>query len=59
MSRTKLLLIAASCATAIATATPALALNPQPLPPGRAAYQAVAAGHQGTVFCASGTHHGR
>jgi hypothetical protein len=49
MTRAKILLIAASCAVTIATASPALALNPQPLPPGRTA----APTH---VFCANGNH---
>jgi hypothetical protein len=48
MTRAKILLIAASCAVTLATASPALALNPQPLPPGR-----TASTH---VFCVSGTH---
>jgi hypothetical protein len=34
MIRAKLLLITAACAFAVATGTPAFALNPQPLPPG-------------------------
>jgi hypothetical protein len=48
MTRAKILLIAASCAVTIATASPALALNPQPLPPGR-----TASTH---VFCANGNY---
>jgi hypothetical protein len=34
MSRAKFVLLPALCALAIAVGTPALALNPQPLPPG-------------------------
>jgi hypothetical protein len=34
MTRAKVLLISATCAFAVAAGTPALALNPQPLPPG-------------------------
>jgi hypothetical protein len=34
MLRAKLMLIPAICAVAFALATPAMALNPQPLPPG-------------------------
>jgi len=34
MTRTKCLLATAVCALAVAFGTPALALNPQPLPPG-------------------------
>jgi hypothetical protein len=33
MTRTKLVLLSAVCAVAAAICTPALALNPQPLPP--------------------------
>ena len=47
MTRAKILLIAAGCAVTIATASPAFALNPQPLPPGRTAAH---------VFCANGNH---
>ena len=49
MTRAKFLLLSACCALAIATASPALALNPHPLPPGRTA----APTH---VFCANGNH---
>jgi hypothetical protein len=49
MTRTKMLLLAASCAVTLSIASPALALNPQPLPPGRTA----APTH---VFCANGEH---
>jgi hypothetical protein len=48
MTRAKILLIAASCAVTVATASPALALNPQPLPPGR-----TASTH---FFCANGNY---
>jgi len=48
MTRAKILLLAASCAVTIATAGPALALNPQPLPPGRTAPT--------HIFCATGNH---
>ncbi len=48
MTRAKILLIAAGCAATVATASPARALNPQPLPPGRTAPT--------HVFCASGNH---
>jgi hypothetical protein len=34
MSRAKFVLLPAFCALAIAVGTPAMALNPQPLPPG-------------------------
>jgi hypothetical protein len=34
MQRAKLMLIPAICAAAFTLATPAMALNPQPLPPG-------------------------
>ena len=37
MTRIKILLLAATCAVTVAAASPALALNPQPLPPGRTA----------------------
>ena len=49
MTRTKLALLSAAFAVAIASATPALALNPQPLPPGRTA----APSH---IACANGGH---
>jgi hypothetical protein len=34
MTRVKYLILTAACAFAVAFGTPALALNPQPLPPG-------------------------
>jgi hypothetical protein len=37
MTRAKLLLLSVTAALAIASGTPAFALNPQPLPPGHAA----------------------
>jgi hypothetical protein len=49
MTRVKILLLTATCALAIASATPAFALNPQPLPPGRT----TAPTH---IFCANGNH---
>jgi hypothetical protein len=47
MARTKIILLAAVGALTITAASPALALNPQPLPPGRAPTP---------VFCANGHH---
>ena len=49
MTRSKILLLSATFALAVASATPAFALNPQPLPPGRTA----APTH---IFCANGNH---
>ena len=49
MTRKKLILVAGTCAVAVAIGSPAYALNPQPLPPGRTA----APSH---VFCATGNH---
>jgi hypothetical protein len=49
MTRAKILLLSATCALAIASASPAFALNPQPLPPGRTAVPT-------HVFCANGNH---
>jgi hypothetical protein len=37
MTRKKLILVAGTCAMAVAIGSPAFALNPQPLPPGYAA----------------------
>jgi hypothetical protein len=37
MTRKKLILVAGTCAMAVAIGSPAYALNPQPLPPGRTA----------------------
>jgi hypothetical protein len=48
MTRAKLLLLSATIAVVAASASPAFALNPQPLPPGR-----TASAH---IFCASGNH---
>jgi len=53
MTRKKLILVAGTCAVAVAIGSPAYALNPQPLPPG---YQSHPAGHPATVFCANGNH---
>ena len=53
MTRNYLLL--SVCAVAIATATPALALNPQPLPPGFKSQVKVNTGHTATAFC-NGSH---
>ena len=53
MTRKKLILIAGTCAVAVAIGSPAYALNPQPLPPG---YQSHTTGHTATVFCANGNH---
>jgi len=56
MTRTKLFLLAATCAVTVAFGSPAFALNPQPLPPGRAI---TATGHPTTFTCVSGNHRGR
>jgi len=37
MTRKKLILVAGTCAMTVAIGSPAYALNPQPLPPGRMA----------------------
>jgi hypothetical protein len=49
MTRKKLILVAGTCAVAVAIGSPAYALNPQPLPPGRTATPT-------HVFYATGTH---
>ncbi len=54
MTRAKLLLLI--CALTVTIGTPAFALNPQPLPPGRAINTN---GHTNHVFCANGNHYGR
>jgi hypothetical protein len=48
MTRAKYLLLTTACALAVAFGTPALALNPQPLPPGFKS--AVGAGKYGQGF---------
>jgi hypothetical protein len=48
MTRKKLILVAGTCAVAVAIGSPAFALNPQPLPPGHAAPT--------HIFCANGNH---
>ncbi|HEX4042111.1 MAG TPA: hypothetical protein VHY10_10450 [Xanthobacteraceae bacterium] len=48
MTRSKIALLSAAFAVAVASATPALALNPQPLPPGHSAPTHIA--------CANGSH---
>jgi len=53
MTRKKLILVAGTCAVAVAIGSPAYALNPQPLPPG---YQSHPTGHPATVLCANGNH---
>jgi hypothetical protein len=55
MSRTKLLLVPAICALAVTFGGPALALNPQPLPPGFKAPPTFH-GARTQIFCASGQH---
>jgi hypothetical protein len=49
MTRIKILLLAGTCAVTVAATSPALALNPQPLPPGRTATPT-------HVYCANGNH---
>jgi len=49
MTRTKFLLLSATITLAVAFGSPAFALNPQPLPPGRTA----APTH---IFCVNGNH---
>ena len=53
MTRKKLILVAGTCAVAVAIGSPAYALNPQPLPPG---YQSHTHWTHRTVFCANGNH---
>jgi hypothetical protein len=55
MSRTKWILIPTICALAVTLGTPALALNPQPLPPGFKQPTTFHGNHVQT-FCASGQH---
>jgi hypothetical protein len=50
MTRKKLILVAGTCAMAVAIGSPAYALNPQPLPPGRTATPA-------HIYCANGNHY--
>jgi len=59
MTRKKLILVAGTCAVAVAIGSPAYALNPQPLPPGYQSHTGtkfVATGRTTTVFCANGNH---
>ena len=53
MLRAKLILIPAICAVAFTFGTPAMALNPQPLPPG---FKQPAPVHASHFHCASGQH---
>ena len=53
MTRKKLILVAGTCAVAVAIGSPAYALNPQPLPPGYQSHAGATFGATGhtTVFC--------
>ena len=53
MTRAKYILLSAACAVPVAAATPALALTPQPLPPG---YHSSAHGQPAGFNCANGNH---
>jgi hypothetical protein len=62
MTSAKYILLPAICALAVAVATPALALNPQPLPPGYQSHAGAtfaATGHTTTFNCVAGGHRGR
>jgi len=52
MTRKKLMLVTGTCTMAVAIGSPAYALNPQPLPPGRTAPPT-------PVYYAAGTHYQR
>lgn len=56
MSRTKWLFVPAICALAVAAGTPALALNPQPLPPGLKQSTFSRGSNHVQIYCASGQH---